>query len=90
MFNYIADLRRTGGTKAATEFPVAKIGGLRSELERWLEVKNRWNGAASYEVEHHVLTLSGVTDASSRGLRGLVRSPGVADDKIRGFSRRMV
>lgn len=46
------------------------------ELEKWLEVRKRFNGASWYRAEHKLLTLTGATDASSSGWGGLIHSPG--------------
>lgn len=66
------------------EISVATNSGLRLELERWLEVRGHMNGASWYKAAHHVLALTGATDASSRGWGGLVRGPGVADYRAAG------
>ena len=87
MYKQMANFRRTGGSKASTEISVATKSGLGSELERWLEVRGHMNGASWYEAAHHVLALTGATDASSRGWGGLVRGPGVDDFMAAGDSR---
>lgn len=46
------------------------------ELQTWLKVRQRFNGALWYRAEHKMLTLTGATDASSSRWGGLTRSPG--------------
>lgn len=61
MYQQIAKLRQTGGSKTSTEISVATNRSLWSELERWLEVRGHMNGASWYEAAHHVLTLTRAT-----------------------------
>lgn len=76
MYKHIALFLRTGGRKRNTDIDVAKNGGLRFEMSRWLEVRKPFNGASWYRAEHKMVSLTGASDASSSGWGGLIRSPG--------------
>ena len=65
--------KRSGGRKNLSSIAVSKRSGLRFEMERWLEVRSRLNGAPWYDATRHVLTISGATDASSQAWGGLIR-----------------
>ena len=73
MYRQIATFERSGSWKSSTA--VSKRSGLRFEMERWLEIRSRLNGAPWYDATRHVLTISGATDASSQAWRGLIRGP---------------
>ena len=63
------------GRSNLSPIAVSKRSGLRFEMERWLEVRSRLNGAPWYDATRHVLTISGATDASSQARGGLIRGP---------------
>ena len=63
------------GRSNLSSIAVSKRSGLRFEMERWLEVRSRLNGAPWYDATRHVLTISGATDASSQARGGLIRGP---------------
>ena len=69
MYRQIAAFKRSGSQKIA----VSERSALRFEMERWLEMKIRLNGAPWYDATRHVLTISGATDASSQAWGGLIR-----------------
>ena len=69
MYRQIAAFKRSGSRKIA----VSERSGPRFEMERWLEVRIRLNGAPRYDATRHVLTISGATDASSQAWGGLIR-----------------
>ena len=75
MYKKIGEFRRKGGFITNTEITVSRNSGLRSEVDKWLEVRHRMNGAPWYRAAHHVISLNGATDASSGGWGGLVRGP---------------
>ena len=72
MYKQIAIFQRTGGRKQNTDIAIAPNGGLRFELEKWLEVRHRMNGASWYKAVHQRLTIAGASDASSSGWGGLI------------------
>ena len=76
MYRQIAIFQRTGRRKKSMEIDIPKNGGLMFELTKWLEVRQRFNGASWYRAEHKMVTLTGATDASSSGWGGLIRNPG--------------
>ena len=61
MYRQIAAFKRSGSRKILSSIAVSKRSGLRFEMERWLEVRSRPNGAPSYDATRHVLTISGAT-----------------------------
>ena len=67
MYRQIANFQRTGGRKKSMEIDMPNNGGLMFELTKWLEVRQRFNGASWYRAEHKIVTLTGATDASSSG-----------------------
>ena len=73
MYRQIAASKRSGSRKNLSSIAVSKRSGLRFEMERWLDVKSRLNGAPWYDATRHVLTISGATDASSQAWGGLIR-----------------
>ena len=75
MYRQIAAFKRPGGRKNLSSIAVSKRSGLGFEMERWLEVRSRLNGAPWYDVTRHVLTISGATDALSQARGGLTRGP---------------
>ena len=75
MYRPIAVFKRAGSRKNLSSIAVSKRSGLRFEMERWLEVRSRLNGAPWYHATRHVLTISGATDASSQAWGGLIRGP---------------
>ena len=73
MYRQIAIFKRTGGRKKSSssmEIDIPKNGGLMFELTKWLEVRQRSNGASWYRAEHKMGTRTGATDASSSGWGG--------------------
>ena len=76
MYRQIAIFQRTGRRKKSMEIDIPKNGGLMFELTKWLEVRQRFNGASWYRAEYKMVTLTGATDASSSGWGGLIRNPG--------------
>ena len=77
MYRQIARFRRTGGSSILARVNVPPNGGLRYEMEQWLAVRKRISGASWYDPTHHPIAITGATDASSQGWRGVVRSPRV-------------
>ena len=75
MYKQIAQFQRTGGSSLFAKIKVTANSGLRSEMELWLDVRARMNGASWYDAAHHALSISGATDASSTGWGGVVRGP---------------
>ena len=75
MYRKIAAFKRSGSQKNLSSIAVSKRSGLRFEMERWLEVRSRLNGAPWYDATLHILTISGTTDASSQAWGGLIRGP---------------
>ena len=75
MYRHIAAFKRSGDRKNLSSIAVSNHSGLRFEMERWLEVRSRLNGAPWYDATRHVLTISGATDASSQAWGGLIRGP---------------
>ena len=75
MYRHIAAFKRSGGRLNLSSIALSKRSGLRFEMERWLEVRSRLNGAPWYDATRHVLTISGATDASSQAWGGLIRGP---------------
>ena len=65
MYRQVAAFKRSGGRNNLSSIAVSERSGLRLEMERWLEVRTRLNGAPWYDVTRHVLTISEATDASS-------------------------
>ena len=65
--------KRSGGRKNLSLIAISKRSDLRFEMERWLEVRSRLNGAPWYDATRHVLTISGATDVSSQAWGGLIR-----------------
>ena len=63
------------GRSNLSPIAVSKRSGLRFEMERWLEVRSRLNGAPWYDATRHVLTISGARDASSQARGGLIKGP---------------
>jgi len=76
MYQAIGKYQRQGGRKRNTEIDVPKNGGLRVEMEKWMEVRQTMNGASWYKALHQTLHFTGASDASSRGWGGLIRCPG--------------
>ena len=68
MYRQIAAFKRSRSRKIA----VSERSDLRFEMETWLEVRIRLNGAPWYDATRHVLTISGATDASSQAWGGLI------------------
>ena len=75
MHRQIAAFKRSESRKNLLSIAVSKRSGLWFEMERWLEVRSRLNGAPWYDVTRHVLTISGSTEASSQAWGGLSRVP---------------
>ena len=75
MYRQIVSFKRSGGGKMLSSITVSERSGLRFEMERWLEVRSRLNGAPWYDATRHVLTISGTTDASSQAWGGQIRGP---------------
>ena len=76
MYCQIAAFKCSGSRKKIiSSVAVSKRSGMRFEMERWLEVRSRLNGAPWYDATRHVLTISGATDASSQAWGGLIRGP---------------
>ena len=75
MYHQIARFRRTRGSSILARVNVPPNGGLRYEMEQWLAVRKRMNGASWYDPAHHSIAITGATDASSQGWGGIVRSP---------------
>ena len=75
MYRQIVAFKRSGGQKSSSSIAVSECSGLRFEMERWLEVRTRLNGAPWYDTTRHVLTISGATDASFQAWGGLIRGP---------------
>ena len=62
---------------SSTRIPVAPISGLYSEMELWLYVRSRMNGASWYYSSHYPLSTTGASDASSSSWAGVVHgTPG--------------
>ena len=57
IYRNIAAFKRSGGRKNLPSIAVSKRSGLRFEMERWLEVRSRLNGAPWYDATRHVLTI---------------------------------
>ena len=57
---------------SSTRIPVAPNSGLCSEMELWLQVRSRMNGASWYDSAHHPLPTTGASDASSSSWAGVV------------------
>ena len=70
---YTSALPLSDGRSNLSPIAVSKRSGLRFEMERWLEVRSRLNGAPWYDATRHVLAISGATDASSQARGGLIR-----------------
>ena len=49
------------GPLSFARIPVTASSELRSEMELWLEVRARVNGASWYDAAHHALSISGTT-----------------------------
>ena len=75
MYRQIASLKRSGGRKQIFSIAVSDRSGLRFELERWLEVRTRFNGAPWYNATRHFLSITGAMDASSQTWDDLIRGP---------------
>ena len=73
MYCQIAAFKRSGGRNNLSSIVVSECSGLRFEMERWLEVRSRLNGAPWYDATRHVLTIAEATDASSQAWGGLIR-----------------
>ena len=73
MYRQIAVIKRSEGRKNLSSIAVSERSGLRFEMERWLEMRTRLNGASWYDASRHVLTISGATIASSQAWGGLIR-----------------
>ena len=73
MYRQIAAFKPSESRKNLSSIAVSKRSGLRFEMERWLEVRSRLNGAPWYDATRHVLTISGTTVASSQAWGGLIR-----------------
>ena len=54
---------------------VSDRSGLWFQMEKWLEVRARLNGAPWYDATRHALTITAATDASSQAWGGLSRRP---------------
>ncbi|CAB1112862.1 unnamed protein product [Ectocarpus sp. CCAP 1310/34] len=76
MYKSLTVYQRTGGRRPNMDIDISPNGGLMFEMQRWLEVRKKFNGASWYRAEHKLLSLTGASDASSRGWGGLIRSPG--------------
>lgn len=77
------------------DIDVPRNGGLRFEMEKWLEVRENMNGASSYIARHQNMTIVGASDASSRGWGDVIRCPGeevfrVAGDFPDGWSTQHI
>ena len=75
MYRHIAAFKRSGGQNNLASIAVSKRSGPRFEMERWLEVRSRLNGAPWHDVTRHVLAISETTDASSQAWGGLIKGP---------------
>lgn len=75
MYAQNGKFQRTGRSRVSATCRIAKHSGLMTELVKWLEVRKRLNGAAWYRALHHVLEVTGATDASSVGFGGVIRGP---------------
>ena len=73
MYRQIAAFKRSGGRNNLSSIKVSERSGLQFEMERWLEVRTRLNGAPWYEATRYVLDISGATGASSQAWGGLIR-----------------
>ena len=76
MCKSLTAFQRTGGRRPNMDIDISPNGGLMFEMQRWLEVRKKFNGASWYRAEHKLLSLTGASDASSGGWGGLIRSPG--------------
>ena len=75
MYKKISEYQRA--RYSSTRIPVAPYSGLCSEMELWLQVRSRMNGASRYDSAHHPLSITGATDTSSSSWAGVVRgTPG--------------
>ena len=83
MYRQIARFRRTGGSSILARVNVPPNGGLRYEMEQWLAVRKRMNGASWYDPTHHSVAITGTTDESSQGWGGVVRSPHISAKEFR-------
>ena len=70
MYKKISQYQRARYSSPRT--PVAPNSGLCSEIELWLQVRSRMNGASWYDSAHHPLSTTGATDASSSSWAGVV------------------
>lgn len=84
MYQQIANFQRTGGRGANPDIAIATNGGLFFEFEQWLSVRERMNGASWYSAVHQHLTITGASDASSRGFGAVARCPGSAVFRVAG------
>lgn len=75
IYKQIVGFRRRRGSKINTEITVAQNSGLRFEVNVWLEVRHRMDGVPWDRAVHHVVSLTGATEASSGGWGSLIRRP---------------
>lgn len=75
IYAQIGKFQRSGRSRVSATYRITKDSGLMTELVKWLEVRMRLNGAAWYRALHHVLKVTGATDASSVGFGGVIRGP---------------
>lgn len=75
MYKQIAKFQKSAKSRVSATVKIAKNSGLMGELVRWLEVRERMNGAPWYKASHQLLSLTGATDASSSGWGGVTRGP---------------
>ena len=57
MYSQIAVIKRSEDRKNLSSIAVSERSGLRSEIERWLEVRTRLNGAPWYDATRHALII---------------------------------
>ena len=62
MYRPIAHFRCTGGSSILARVDVQSNGGRRYEMETWLVVGKRMNGASWYEPNHNSIAITGTTD----------------------------
>lgn len=67
MYKQTAQFHRQWGRCSTTDIPIADNGGLRFEMNKRSEVREKMNGASWYKALRQIVTLIGASDASSIG-----------------------